>query len=179
MTTKSYSTQGSQLFFPDETASPAVASPIAQMTGFTGLGGKKTKIDITTFDSSGFKEYAGGLLDAGELTFDLIWDFTNANHALVQKLAGAANQTLPFFYAASDAANTVVPTITGTEALGTVALAPPVTTSPVKYARSGFSFNGYFSSFVVDVKIDSVIMVHAAVQQTGGIKTIVKGATPS
>jgi hypothetical protein len=175
--TTAVSTQGSNLYFPDESVSPAVVSPVAQMTGFTGLGGKKTKIDITTMDSNGVKEYAGGLLDAGELTFDLIWNFTLPNHILVAKLAAAGNATLPFFYGASD--GVTIPTITGTEALGTVALSPPVTTSPVKYSRSGFAFNGYFSSFVIDVKIDSVIMVHAAVQQTGAIKTIVKGATPS
>ncbi len=172
--TKSYSTQGSQLYFPDETTSPAVAVAIAQMTGFTGLGGKKTKIDITNFDSSGTKEYAGGLLDAGELTFDLIWDFTNANHTLVQQLAGAANATRPFFFGASD--GTAAPTISGTLALDTTALVPPVTASPKHYSRSGFLFSGYFSSFVVDAKVDSVIMVHAAVQQTGQITTIVKGA---
>ena len=64
MPTKSYSTQGSKLYFPDTSTSPVVVSPIAQMTGFTGLGGKKTKIDITNFDSNAYKEYAGGLLDA-------------------------------------------------------------------------------------------------------------------
>ncbi len=94
--TKAFSTQGSQLYFPDTTTSPVVVDPIAQMTGFTGLGGKKTKIDITNYDSVNYKEYQGGLLDAGELSFDLIWDFTNANHLLIQQLAQAANASRYF-----------------------------------------------------------------------------------
>lgn len=171
--TKSFSTQGSKLYFTDNTTSPVIVSAVAQMTGFTGLGGKKTKIDITNFDSQGWKEYAGGLLDAGELTFDLIWDFTNSNHVLIANLAASANATRPFFFGASDGVGD--PTITGTEALGTTALVPPKSTSPVKYTRSGFLFYGYFSSFQVDAPVDSIIKVHCAVQQSGAIQTIVKG----
>lgn len=173
MTTKSYSTQGSKLYFPDTTASPVLVSPVAQMTGFTGLGGKKTKIDITNFDSI-VKEYAGGLLDAGEVTFDLIWDFTNANHVLVQQLCQAANADRDFFFGASD--GVTVPTFTGTLAAPPIVLVPPKTTSPIKYSRSGFLFHGYFSMFQIDAALDSVIKVHCAVQQSGVITTVVKGS---
>jgi hypothetical protein len=172
--TKSYSTQSTQLFFLNETASPVLASPIAAMTGFTGLGGKKTKIDITNYDSAGYKEYAGGLLDAGELSFDLIWNFTNPNHILVMTLSAAANATIPFFYGASDSA--AVPTVTGTLALNTTVMRAPKSASPGTYSRSGFLFSGYFSMFQVDAPVDSVIKVKAAVQQTGGISPIVLGA---
>jgi hypothetical protein len=176
MTTKSYSTQGSQLYFPDTSASPVVVDPIAQMTGFTGLGGKKTKIDITNYDSPGYKEYAGGLLDAGELTFDLIWDFTNANHILIQKLAASANATRDFVFGASD--GTAPPTFTGTLAAGPIVLVPPVSASPKLYTRSGFLFSGYFSTFTVAAPVDSIIKVSCAVQQTGSILTFVKGVAP-
>jgi hypothetical protein len=174
MPTKAYSTQGSQLYFADTTASPAVVDPIAQMTGFTGLGGKKTKIDITNYDSVNYKEYQGGLLDAGELTFDLVWDFTNANHILVQQLAQAANASRYFVFGASD--GTAPPTFTGTLASPPIVLVPPVTASPKHYSRSGFLFFGYFSMFQVDAPVDSIIKVHAAIQQSGGITTFVKGA---
>lgn len=175
MSTKSYSTQGSKLYFPDLTTSPVLVSAVAQMTGFTGLGGKKTKIDITNYDSDGWKEYAGGLLDAGELQFDLIWDFTNSNHILIANLAASANATRNFFFGASD--GVAPPTSTGTLAAPPVVLVPPVTTSPKKYARSGFLFSGYFSSFQVDAPVDSIIKVKCAVQQSGAIQTIVKGTT--
>lgn len=174
MSTKSFSTQGSQLYFPDESASPSVVDPIAQMTGFTGLGGKKAKIDITNYDSVAYKEYAGGLIDPGELQFDLIFDFNNANHALVLALTASANAVRPFFFGASD--GTAPPTISGTISAGTVALVPPVTASPKHYTRSGFLFNGYFSMFQIDAPVDQVIKVKAAVQGTGGITIIVKGA---
>lgn len=175
MTTKSYSTQGSKLYFPDLTTSPVVVAAVAQMTGFTGLGGKKTKIDTTNYDSPGYKEYAGGLLDAGELTFDLIWDFTNANHILIANLAAAANADRDFFFGASDGSSP--PTFTGTLAAPPIVLVPPKSTSPVKWTRSGFLFHGYFSMFQVDAPVDSIIKVHCAVQQSGGITPIVKGAT--
>jgi hypothetical protein len=172
--TKSFSTQGSRLYFPDTTVSPVLVSAIAQMTGFTGLGGKKTKIDVTNFDSI-VKEYAGGLLDAGELSFDLIWDFTNANHVLIQELAQAANADRDFFFGSSD--GTSAPTFTGTLASPPIVLVPPVTASPKKYTRSGFLFHGYFSMFQVDAPLDSVIKVKCAIQQSGPITTIVKGAS--
>ena len=175
MPTKSYSTQGSKLYFPDTSTSPVVVSPIAQMTGFTGLGGTKTKIDITNLDSNAYKEYAGGLLDAGELTFDLIWDFTNSNHILVMNLAAAANADRDFFFGASD--GTDAPTFTGTLAAPPIVLVPPKSTSPVKYTRSGFLFHGYFSMFQVDAPVDSIIKVRCAVQQSGGITPIVKGTS--
>lgn len=177
MPTKAFSTQGSKLYFADTTVSPVLVGAIAQMTGFTGLGGKKTKIDITNYDSVNYKEYQGGLLDAGELTFDLIWDFNNANHLLIQQLAQAANASRYFFFGASD--GTAPPTFTGTIAAPPIVLVPPTSTSPIKYSRSGFLFYGYFSMFQVDAPVDSIIKVKAAVQQSGGIQTVVKGATPT
>lgn len=181
MSTKFSSTQGSRLFFINESASPALIAPVAQMTGFTGLGGKKTKIPITNNDSVGTKEYAGGLMDAGELQFDLIWDFSNANHVLVQTLANSGNATLPFFYGVphTPGGGTIVPTFTGTIAGGNLVLKPPVTASPKTYVCDGFTFNGYFSMFQIDAATDSVIKVKAGVQQTGGITTIVFGAAGS
>jgi hypothetical protein len=172
MTTKFFSTQGSQLFFPDTTSSPTVVDPIAQMTGFTGLGGKKTKIPITNYDSGAFHEYAGGLLDAGELSFELIWDFNNANHLLVQKLAQSANASRSFFFGSSDATN--APTYSGTIISGV--LVPPLSASPKHVLRSGFLFTGYFSMFQIDAPLDNVIKVKASVQQSGGITTYVLGA---
>ena len=164
MPTKSYSTQGCQLYFPD--LSNAVVH-VAQMTGFTGLGGKKTKIDITNYDSVKYKEYAGGLIDAGELSFDLIWDFTNANHKLVQQLTESANASRSFFFGASDA--TTAPTYSSGF------LVPPVATGAV--TRSGFLFYGYFSMFQADAPVDNIIKVKAAVQQSGGITTFALGDT--
>lgn len=165
MTTRSYSTQGSQLFFPDTSVSPAIIAPVAQMTGFTGLGGKKTKIDKTTYDSVNFKEYAGGLIDAGELSFDLIWDFTNTNHALIQQLAEAANADRSFYFGASDG--------TGTPTYASGLLVPPIASGLV--TRSGFVFFGYFSMFQIDAPIDNIIKVKCGVQQSGNIRTAVKG----
>ena len=162
MSTKSYSTQGCQLYFPD--LANAVA-PIAQMTGFTGLGGKKTKIDITNYDSVNYKEYTGGLIDAGELNFDLIWDFTNANHKLVQKLTESANASRSFFFGASD--GTAAPTYNAG------LLVVPNAANAV--TRSGFLFYGYFAMFQADAPVDNIIKVKAAVQQSGGITTFAKG----
>jgi hypothetical protein len=167
MTTNAYPTQGSRLYFPNVTASPAVVAPVAQMTGFTNAGGKRTKIPISNFDSGNFHEYKGGMMDASEITFDLIWDFTSANHKLIQQLSQTPNTERDFFFAAGD--GTALPTITGSIGAGNVHLKPPVSASPVKITRSGFLFFGYFSMFQLDAALDKVYVVKSGVQMSGAM----------
>lgn len=41
----------------------------------SGPGYTAEPIDVTTHDSTdGFKEYVGGVRDAGEISFDIVWD---------------------------------------------------------------------------------------------------------
>lgn len=168
MTTKFSPTQGMKLYFSDDTGSPIVVAKVDQATGVTGLGGKKKKIDLTNQDSVTFTENTGGLIDAGEATFTLIWDWNNTNQIIVQRLTFAAGNHA-FYLAASD--GTAPPTY---DAAANI-LAPPVTSTTI--TRSGFGFNGYFSMFQVDAPTDDVIKVQSAVQLSGLITVFKKGAT--
>jgi len=166
MATKFTPTQGMKLYFSDDSGSPIVVAKVDQATGVTGLGGKKKKIDITNQDSVKYTENAGGLIDSGEASFTLIWDFTNANQVLVQSLTESSNNRA-FFLASSD--NTTLPTYDAVNAK----LAPPVSGGFI--TRSGFGFIGYFSMFQADAPVDDVIKVQAGVQLSGAITTYVKG----
>lgn len=164
--TKFSSTQGMQLYFADDSGSPIIVAAVAQMKGITGLGGKKKKIDITNMDSIAYTENAPGLIDSGEASFSLIWDFTNENQVLVQRLTESSTSR-SFFLASSD--NTTVPTYSNITGL----LEPPVATGVI--TRSGWGFFGYFSMFQADAPTDDVIKVQSGVQLSGAIITYVKG----
>jgi|SRR5690625_3249375 len=56
-----------------ETGSPGTFTHISQITNFSGLGGAGAEIDVTTLDSTA-REYAMGLADNGEFSFDLVLD---------------------------------------------------------------------------------------------------------
>ncbi len=163
---KFLSTQGSQLYFADDSGSPIIVASVAQMTGITGLGGKKKKIDITNFDSVKYTENAPGLIDSGEASFDLIWSFTIANQLLIQRLTESSTSR-SYFLAASD--GTAPPTFDNVTNL----LKPPVATGHV--SRSGFLFFGYFSMFQIDEAVDDVIKVKSGVQLSGAITTYALG----
>ena len=180
MSTTSWTTQGCKLYFLNQSASPVVVATAAQIVGFTGLGGKRGKEDVTSMDSSGYKEYAPKLIDPGEVSIDLIWDFNNANHKLIQTLAQTAQfnlnaefskQIYPFFFGAADSTN--APTWDSVNKV----LVPPVTASPKTYTRSGFLFSGYFSMFQVNAPVDGIIKVKTGIQTSGSIETIVFGAS--
>lgn len=179
MATTSYTSQGCRLYWLNQSASPVVVATAAQLVGFQGLGGKRGKEDVTSMDSLSYKEYAPKLIDPGEISIDLIWNFTDANHKLIQTLAQTAQfnlnaeygkQIYPFFFGAADSTN--VPTW---DAVNKV-LVPPVTASPKTYTRSGFLFAGYFSMFQVNVPVDGIIKVKTGIQTSGSIETIVYGA---
>lgn len=174
MATKFTPTQGMKLYFMDDTGSPPVVAKVDQATGVTGLGGKRKKIDITNQDSVGFTENAPGLMDAGEASFSLIWDFTNDNQVLVARLAqgtatgiNTGNNNRAFYLASSD--NTTAPTWNGS----LNELVPPV--SAGKVGRSGLAFLGYFSNFTVDSPTDDVIKVQCGVQLSGALTIYQKG----
>lgn len=160
------STQGMQLYFADDSGSPIHVAAVAQMKGITGLGGKKKKIDITNFDSVKYTENAGGLIDSGEASFDLVWSFEIPNQILVQRLTEASTSR-SYYLAASD--GTAPPTFNATTGL----LVPPNGGSVI--TRSGFLFYGYFSMFQVDSAVDDVISVKSGVQLSGAIITYAKG----
>jgi len=55
---------------------------IAQVSALSGPSISGETVDVTTHDSpSGFRQFVAGLVDPGEVTFDLVFDYDVGTHA--------------------------------------------------------------------------------------------------
>ena len=62
---------------------------VIQVRNISGPGVSGADVDTTTLDSSSnYRTFVGGLLDPGELTFNIVYDSTEATHALIAHLMG-------------------------------------------------------------------------------------------
>lgn len=123
--TVNYVAQLNILYIMDPTGLNSVL-PVVALQGFQGLGGAKSSIKTTNFDSNGYDEYAPGLVDPGKPSGNIVLNYGDASHQLLQKLLGLGNSgQTSFFFGQSD--NTTVPTAPGNIlAPPTSLLAPPV-----------------------------------------------------
>lgn len=171
MSTVYSGTQGSQLYIMNPTVSPKVAVVVPQLQGIDGLGGKKSSIKLTNFDSVGYDEYAPGLVDPGNPNGNIVFDYNNTTCQLLQKLLGLGDTSrTSFFYGASDAA--LAPTVV------TGVLTPPQTgSSPKTYTRSGWLFDGFVNEYTITAQVNNVVMAKFGAQATGARQLIVKGST--
>lgn len=168
MTTAHFVTQGTQLYVMKQTVSPHIAVVAAALQGLAGIGGVKSSIKLSNFDSAGYDEYAGGLVDPGKPNGNMILDFNSSAHQLFKTLLGlGATADTSFFYGAAD----------GTSAPTVVAgvLTPPTSGSPPLYTRSGFLWNGFVNEFSQSAQVNNVIMAKFGCQASGAIGMIVKG----
>ncbi len=78
MTTNAKSSKGIKLKRGDGAGSEAFTL-IPEVTNFKGPSEKAAQIDATSFDSTGM-EYIAGLSDSGEVTFDILFVGSNAQH---------------------------------------------------------------------------------------------------
>ena len=63
-----------------ESATPGTYTTIAAVMDIEGPNLEIDMIDVTSRDSSGWKEFLAGLGDAGEVTFDVLYDPDAATH---------------------------------------------------------------------------------------------------
>jgi|SRR5215831_1364976 len=167
--TNYFVTQGTQLYVMNTTVTVAVAVVVAALQGFQGLGGQKASIKLSNFDSPGFDEYAGGLIDPGKPNGNVILDFNSTAHQLLNKLLKLGqNATTQFFYGAADGTGGP-PTVVGGN------LQPPVSgVSPnQKWARSGFLWTGFVNEFSFSAAVSNVIMAKFSAQASGAIQMCV------
>lgn len=170
MTTKFRPTQGNQLYIMNQTVSPHIALVIPALQGVDNLGGQKTAIPITNFDSLGFMEYAPGLVDPGKPSGNIVFEYTDTTMQLLNRLLGmGAGATTSLFYGDSDAA--LAPTVVAG------VLTPPQTgSSPKTYTRSGWLFDGFVTEFTIQAQVNNVVLAKFALQATGARKMIVLGS---
>lgn len=65
------------------TATPQSFTNIANLKTFTGFDGTPSEIDVTNLDSQA-KEFRLGLVDPGNLSFEIDYDNTNAGHVALR-----------------------------------------------------------------------------------------------
>jgi hypothetical protein len=168
MATKYFVAQGSQLYIMNPTVSPHVAVVAAQLQGLDGIGGQKSSIKLSNFDSPGYDEYAPGLVDPGKPSGNCVLDMLNTAHQLLQTLLGLGqNAQTSFFYGLAD--GTSPPTVV------TGVLTPPSTGSPKVYTRSGWLWDGFVNEWTVSAATNNVAMAKFGCQATGARQMIVKG----
>lgn len=75
---------GSQLKIGDG-GGPEVFTTVVHVQDISGPELTADSRDVTSHDSAGaFKEYVTGLLDSGEVTFDVFWDPDTATHVALR-----------------------------------------------------------------------------------------------
>lgn len=171
--TKSYSSQGAKLYILNKTVSPQVVAVVVALAGLDGLGGDATSVDKSNFDSAGYMEYAKGLVDPGKPGGDVIFNFNDPGHLLLQKLLGLGDGSeTAFFLGAGD--GTGAPTIDVTNP-GDPRLIAPVSTSPVLATRSGVGFVGFVASFTKSAAVNDIFKAKLSIQASGGQTLYTKG----
>lgn len=70
------------------TASPVTYTAIANVMSISGLGGQKSDIDITNFDSTA-KEFLVGLEDSGQVQVEINYAPANTTHTTLWDLKGS------------------------------------------------------------------------------------------
>lgn len=76
---KAIKSQGTLLYY--SLGSPTSFTALGKITGIDGPGGGSTKIDQTDLDDTQFKRMLPGLIDAGDVSFDLNLNPADAGHA--------------------------------------------------------------------------------------------------
>lgn len=162
--------QGCELYVLDDTISPAVVRRIVQPVGLEGVGGNRPVIDGSSNDSAA-KEKIPGLVDNGSPSFDLIYNPQDAGHQLVETMFTLGSKYTKYFYfGLSDGAGQgTPPTSTGSISAGTLVLKQPKTTSPSKFARTGYVFQAWVSAFARGAKVGDKVVVKLGLEITGTI----------
>lgn len=151
MTTKAVKSQKTKLYFVNNDTTPALVA-CDQVSNASGLGGSKSDIDITNFDSDA-KEFLVGLEDPGTLSLDLVFDPTNLSHQDLIKLKDGGTRN-PMILCLSD--GTTAPTYSA----GAI-------TAPT--GRTSASFLASVQQVQFDVAKDGAVMAKVNLRLSGSI----------
>lgn len=167
--------QGSAFYVLDDTVtSPALVRQIKQTEGISGLGGSRTVIPITNLDSTGVEKQAG-LMDAGSITFSLIYNPADLAHQLLETLANSTTtKPLKQFYVGLSDGTATAPTKTGTIALANLVLVTPPGSGT--NSRTGYLFTGFVKQWSRAAPVNGVVKVSCAIEITAPVFTAINGA---
>lgn len=140
-------TQGTDLFV---VSAPTVASKLACITAFGGLGGARNQIDVSCF-SSVEKEFEGGMATPGQITVGGIYDELDT---VFTTLVGL-----------KDSGDIVEWCLGGSDSVTAPTVAAGVITPAT--ARTSITFQGYVADITWDMAADSVWKYSLVIQRSG------------
>lgn len=89
MATKAIKSQGTIILY--SVGSPTNFTALGKIMGFDGPGGDATVIDQTDLDDTSFKRKMTGLVDTGDLSFDINLAPSDAGHAALKSAQEAGS----------------------------------------------------------------------------------------
>ena len=96
----SVKTQGTKLFFADNSATIPAMVKMEAPTGITGLGGAADQIDVTDLDVTTDRQYARGLGSPGQVSVPFIMKPTAASHKRLFELKASGETLNPAYFKA-------------------------------------------------------------------------------
>ena len=143
MTTGTVRTQGTELYFIDNSTTDApVAVKLSCPTGISGLGGARDQIEDTCLDTTGDKTYQAGLGNPGQVTVPFNLIPREASHQMLFELK-ANGDVLKWIACLSE--GTTAPTIDSDNFF-----VPPA-------GRSSIEFDAYVADVNIDIATNEIV----------------------
>ena len=155
-------TQGTQVYFIDDTGSTPVVVAVECATSFNPGGNPADQIEDTCLEDFD-RSYKPGLRTPGQATLGINADPENASHVLMHELS-ELNPSPELQWVVGWSDGTDAPTL---DSAGNFDL--PDT-------RTWFTFTGYISDFPFDFQQNTVVTSQVTIQRSGGSAWIKKAA---
>lgn len=165
MTTGTVKSQGTELFFIDDSVSTSDPDVIKLScpTGITGLGGAKDQIEDTCLDTVGDKTFKGGLGNPGTVNVPFNFIPTTTSHQVLFALKDAGT-VLNWMACLSD----------GTE--------PPVADTDASFvapaSRTSLAFQGYVADLNIDIATNDLVRGTLTIQRSGAVTPYFNAPAP-
>lgn len=150
----SIKSQGTSLYFVDQTSSSPSVITMSCPTGISGMGGARDQIDDTCLGETIDKTFVAGLGNPGQVSVPFILDPADTSHQDLFDLKDSG-VTLEWLVGLSD--GTTTPTLDSNDAF----VAPS--------SRSSIIFNGYVSDVNIDVSGNDVVRGTLTIQRSGAV----------
>lgn len=150
-----FETQGTHMFFVDDTGTDPDIVKLTCPTGITGVaGGSRDQIDTTCLDvTDGFRKFVGGLATGDPVSVPFILYKGDGGHQALFALKQSASNIGWLVGLSDDDAD---PTVINTDG----DIEPPVT-------RTCFTFFGYVANVTIDAATNDVVRGTLTIQPNG------------
>ena len=146
-------TQGTQLYFIDETSAGCEVIAVDCATSMTGLSNPREQIEVTCLESD-TRQYEGGLSTPGQLTVSINFDPAQESHMRLYELWKLNGPNSKFAIGLGQPVN-VAPTVDSA-----CEFEYPIT-------RTFVEFEGYIADIPLEIALNSVVTTAVSIQVSG------------